>query len=269
MFLVYFSYGDIPMSQYMLLALPRSGSGWLAAQLEKNLDLQYRWEYFSAYSPGGNKKYYGHEKHIKPLCGPTESWIEELDKLYQNTWLKEKENFNFTKEVWSAFKLPFFIRHFNCFVLYRSRKLTFPSSIPEWPAAYYHSACENFETLDDNLQQMIKVAKDFPNNINCVSMVGHTIAYYQLLMDAEQHNIPVINYTKLVTLPKGRLWTYMERKMQGVEVSDKLIDSVKQSAKKIDVTARLRNYDRSGLEAFYHKLIENVDYLPTIMEEDL
>lgn len=113
----------------LMLTLPNSGSTWFAAAIAKHLPgcRYYDKEFFN---PVCNLK---HEVVLRRNFG------SELVSCYRNialpgdgaidddiraTW--GSENYTFTKECQSAFKLPVFMRHFQCFAFLRSADDTFP-----------------------------------------------------------------------------------------------------------------------------------------------
>src|SRR5450759_2213135 len=113
----------------LMLSLPNSGSTWFAAVLARHLpDCRYYEKEF--FNPICNLK---HEAVLRRNFGselvccyrnialPGDA---RIDDDIRNTW--GVEDYTFTKECQSAFKLPAFVRHFKCFVMLRSREQTFP-----------------------------------------------------------------------------------------------------------------------------------------------
>jgi hypothetical protein len=113
----------------MCLTLPNSGSTWFGELIAMHSSWsRYCPEFFN---PLRNPRHYARLSQ-RFGCELVSCYknialgdhTELLDADIAATW--DREEFNFTKEVFSPFKLPAFARRFKCFVLLRSEADTFP-----------------------------------------------------------------------------------------------------------------------------------------------
>jgi hypothetical protein len=208
-----------------LLSLPNTGTDWFVDMLlRQNAQLRYYREFFN------------------PICNPTYENIlnrafgcEMVDsfaqiarspcpheEVYQQTWTKE--NYNFTKENYSAFKLPWFVTHFDCVVLYRRAELSLPGSrlpVKTWYDAMYHSLLQNRWTLEPDVRFLVDVAVAEADTLAKRLVAAFVIHYYKLLKDAHHHNVPVLDYDRLMNLSGAELASYLRGK-PAVADADKL-----------------------------------------------
>jgi hypothetical protein len=208
-----------------LLSLPNTGTDWFADMLlRQNPHLRYYREFFN------------------PICNPTYENVlnrafgcEMVDNfasiakahcqheaVYQETWAKE--NYNFTKENYSAFKLPWFITHFDCVVLYRRAELSLPGSrlpVKTWYDAMYHSLLRNRWTLEPDVRFLVDFAVAEADTLAKRLLAAFVIHYYKLLKDAHRHNVPILDYDRLMDLCGPDLASYL-RGVPAVADADKL-----------------------------------------------
>lgn len=129
------------MKPLLMLSLPNSGSTWFAETIASVIPgCRYAMEFFN---PARNEKYekilarqFGAEliSCYRNIASPGDPLI---DRDIAETW--GREDYTFTKEVFSPCKLQVFTRHFDCFVFWRSEADTFPPSRPRVWSFYEHA----------------------------------------------------------------------------------------------------------------------------------
>lgn len=176
------------MKPLLMQTLPNSGSTWLAQTIADTLGLRYSMEFFN---PARNRKYedllarqFGTEL-ISCYRNIAEPGDASIDGDIAATW--GREDFDFTKEVFSPFKTAAFARHFRCFVLLRSARETFPPSRPRIWSFYEHGWFA--------LQERGYVLTG--RNMRERAIEAHGIMSKQLRMDAARLQLPVIEYDEL------------------------------------------------------------------------
>jgi hypothetical protein len=186
----------------VLLGLPNTGTDWVVdLLLRQNPHLRYFREFFN------------------PICNPTyendlncafgSEMVDNYaliakthcpyDAVYQRTWAKE--NYNFTKENFSAFKLAWFLGKFDCFVLYRRAELTLPGSrlqVKTWYDAMYCSLLRNRWTLEPDVRALVDFAVAEADTIAKRQVAAFVIYYYKLLKDARRRHVPILNFNLLM-----------------------------------------------------------------------
>jgi hypothetical protein len=179
----------------LMLTMPNSGSTWFAKLIAGYLPgcRYYEKEFFN---PVCNLK---HEKILRRNFG------SELVSCYLNiasrgdahidediaaTW--GVENYTFTKECQSAFKLPMFLRHFRVFVFLRPTEESFPPSRARvwsfyehaWHSLKYHGHAVSAETTTDR------------------AIEAHRVIYAHLEADAKRRGVPILYYSDLFGEPE-------------------------------------------------------------------
>jgi len=174
----------------LMLTMPNSGSTWLAKIIGDCLPgcRYYEKEFFN---PVCNMK---HELVLRRNFG------SELVSCYRNiaspgdlhidddiraTW--GAENYNFTKECQSGFKLDAFLRHFRVFVFLRPEAESFPPTRARvwsfyehaWYSLQHHGHKLKAETTFDRARE------------------AHRVIYAQLLADADRLGVPIMYYGDL------------------------------------------------------------------------
>jgi hypothetical protein len=202
-----------PARPIALLSLPNTGTDWFVdLLLRQNPHLRYYREFFN---PICNPVY---ENDLNRAFG-----CEMVDNytliakahcpheaVYQQTWAKE--NYNFTKENYSAFKLDWFRAHFDCFVLYRRAELTLPGNrlqVKTWYDAMYCSLLRNRWTLEPDVRVLVDFAAAEADTIAKRLVAAFVIYYYKLLKDAHRHEVPVLEYDLLMQLSGADLVPYL------------------------------------------------------------
>src|SRR3974390_771818 len=175
---------------WLMLTMPKSGSMWFAKLLGERLPgcRYYDKEFFN---PVCNLK---HELTLRRNFG------SELVSCYQNiaspgdsyidddivaTWYAE--NYNFTKECQSGFKLDSFLRHFRVFVFLRPEEESLPPNRARvwsfyeqaWHSLPYHGYLLKAETTVDRAFEAFR------------------IIYAHIVSDAKRRGVPTIYYSDL------------------------------------------------------------------------
>ena len=174
----------------LMLTLPNSGSSWLADLIARHTDWsRYSMEFFN---PLRSPKHYetlarnfGCELAAcyQNIASPGDEWID--DDIRQSWGL---EQFNFTKEVFSPFKLEAFTRHFRCFVLQRSAEDTFPPKRIRIWSFYEHAwfALRDAGYCDGK-----------PRHFEARALAAHAVMQSMMLLDAQRLGVPVLQYRDL------------------------------------------------------------------------
>lgn len=208
-----------------LLSLPNTGTDWFVdLLLRQNPRLKYYREFFN------------------PICNPVYENVlnrafgcEMVDNfaviakshcqheaVFQQTWANE--NYNFTKENYSAFKLKWYITHFDCLVLYRRAELSLPGSrlpVKAWYDAMYCSLVRNRWTLEPDVCALVDFAVAYADTIAKRLVAAFAIYYYKLLKDARRYKVPVLDYDRLMEWSEIDLACYL-RGMPAVADAEKL-----------------------------------------------
>jgi hypothetical protein len=212
-----------------LLSLPNTGTDWFVdLLLRQNPALRYYREFFN------------------PICNPT--YENELNRafgcemvdnyhliaktscphqrVYERTWAKE--NYNFTKENYSAFKLEWFASQFDCFVLYRRAERTLPGGrlqVKAWYDAMYCSLLRNRWTFDPDVRVLVDFAAAEADTLVKRQLAAFVIYYYKLLKDAHRLRLPILDYDVLMQSTSVELTSYL-RGLPAVADVEKLASDV-------------------------------------------
>jgi hypothetical protein len=174
----------------LMMTMPNSGSTWFAKILAGQLPgcRYYDKEFFN---PVCNLK---HESTLRQnfgselvschrnIASPGDS---DLDDDIIATW--GAENYNFTKECQSCFKMEGFLRHFRVFVFLRPEAESFPPNRARvwsfyehaWHSLRHHGHMLTAETTVDR------------------ALEAYRVMYAHMLADAKMHNVPIIFYGDL------------------------------------------------------------------------
>jgi len=235
-----------------LLSLPNTGSDWFASLLLKqNPALKYFREFFN---PICNPKYedelrgaFGCEmvdnyQMIAKPHGPCE-------EVYRRTWAREE--YNFTKENYSAFNLRWFHGKFDCFVLYRRVEMTLPGGrlqVKTWYDAMYGSLIKNKWSLERDVRALIDFAAASADTIAKRQVPAFVIYYYKLLKDAHRYNMPVLDYEKLMQSSPEEV-VYLVRELPGVVDAKQLAQDLCESRRPTQ-----KNFGELRADAFFAQL---------------
>lgn len=176
-----------------MLTLPNSGSTWLAEAIALHTSWnRYCMEFFN---PLRSPKHYpilsrnfGCELQAcaSNIADPGD---ELIDQDIRSTW--GMEDFNFTKEVFSPFKLEAFARHFRCFVLLRDAGDTFPPRRARvW--SFYEHAWHSL-LFHDCLPEPAQELLHFEDR----AIAAHAVMTNALKLDAQRLGVPVLRYRDL------------------------------------------------------------------------
>ena len=203
------------MRPLLMLTLPNSGSTWFASLLAEHIpDCSYYSKEF--FNPVCNLKHelvlrrnFGCElvECYRNIATPGDEHIDDDIRL---TW--GAEPYTFTKECNSAFKLPVFDRHFNCFVFLRKAENTFPPGrVRVW--SFYEHAWFALREAGYGLHGV--TTKDR-------AVEAHAILTEVILRDAARLKVPVINYEEVMSDPAS----IMGRLRSVTAVSDSLVGGI-------------------------------------------
>jgi hypothetical protein len=172
-----------------MISLPNSGSTWLA----ETIAAHSRWNRYAGefFNPLRNRKHYGLLSSafgcelIDCFERIAESERQHDLDVIDRTW--PAEDFNFTKEVFSPFKLRSYIKRFRCFVLVRMWADTFPAHRARVWSFYEHA----WWALKINGYPVR------PGTLEARATDAFTMMRATLIRDAEQLGVPVIHYRDL------------------------------------------------------------------------
>lgn len=215
----------------MILSFPRSGSTFFHKALSKSNQAFYlqqpspiKWEkglssmrvaneYFNFLGQALGEK----NKHLF-----VDFPDSDLEKAYA-AW--RESGFNVTKEIHAYTKIPFFIQKFNCCVLFRHRKYTFPSSAPLIILPIYQSfmhANHKKKELKDIQKYLLENTKT-DNEKQCAA---HMIAWYIQLKNCGDNKISIIRFEKLMRLNEKELKKYLLEKLPKQLYSESLVSYI-------------------------------------------
>lgn len=255
----------------MLVSLPRSGSDWFMKGLVLGVPgLRYYREFFN---PTCNnvfleplQKSFGTQiPYHKNIAISWKFQYPEIEKVYKKTWLKT--NWNITKENWAAFKIGFFIKYFDIFVLYRHRKYTFPgySSVKltlQWYVSIYESLL--YRNSFGLLEKDIKKAMDFCL-LNADSeykkcCAAHIIFSHKIFKECCKFSIPLINYSVILKNKNhSYLLKYLSDKMPEKLVNEHFINYLITSANYDILSEKNKSYMSLGVDRFCQSLIDCIE----------
>lgn len=174
----------------LMMTLPNSGSTWLAEVIAKHSSWsRYCMEFFN---PIRSPKHYSVLSRqfgcelMACYRAIAEAGDEMIDHDIRESW--GMEEFNFTKEVFSPFKLEAFTRHFRCFVLLRDLGDTFPPKRARVWSFYEHAwfALLEHGLVDGRLTHFEERAWQ-----------AHTVMSQAIAGEAMRLGVPIIRYREL------------------------------------------------------------------------
>lgn len=255
--------GHSKQTDVLLVSLPKSGSNFFVNTLIKsNPKINYKHEYFNKIQTVQMAEYLN--INIKRLY--TEYFFaleltkEQFATMYRKTWEREPEA-NFTKEVFSGFRVHLMQDYFTTFALYRHRKYTFPTFSSHLFLPLYQS----FETVDFKDPDLATIKKFVINNTTTdqeKECAIHTVTNFLILRECGRHNLPVIDYDKIMELSGKALHNYLEARVPHQLFSPSLATTVELERNDEQfLEKRLEKYNASNLEVYCQKLIR---FLKTI-----
>lgn len=202
-----------------LMSIPNSGSTWLAELISQHTHFdRYAMEFFN---PLRNMQ---HLTRLQAFgCELIESFTQiarpidtvSFHSLIRDLW--RPAGFNFTKEVFSPFKLPAFAEYFDCFVLLRSFADSFPPSrLRMW--SFYEHAWHALRVIHGAYEY------DEHNLLDRCVRAHHEMSD-QLIRDASERRIPIVRYDQL--FDDRALPGVMARALHMREAPPALIDAIR------------------------------------------
>lgn len=210
-------------NDFMLLSLPKSGSGFLLSSVkESNTWLLCRDDYFNFVANELPKLTVNQQKSLFAHC------ISELTlkEAYENRWKRQRTQC--TREQWLAFQVPFFQKHFTIFVIYRHRKYTFPTTHQLIYNVWYNS----FLSAQFYPNSVFAKIQDYLNSKALTEAERrcalHDIAFYTILSDCVRYGLPVIDYEKIMTCSGSDLYGYLESRIPPKIFNEQLVHFIEE-----------------------------------------
>lgn len=175
----------------LMLTLPNSGSTWFAELIAQHTRYdRYRMEFFNPIRSPQHymmlRRQFGCEL-ADCYSNIAEPGDELIDEEIRSAW--GAENLNFTKEVFSPYKLASFTRHFRCFVLLREAADTFPPKRVRVWSFYEHAwfaLCRAGLAKEGNAMHFEERARQ-----------AHRIMSEAIRADAATLAVPIVEYRDL------------------------------------------------------------------------
>ena len=173
-----------------MLSLPNSGSTWFGALVARHIGARYRMEYFN---PVRNQK---HEATLRRDFGCEMACCYRNiispgdDKTHEDirrTWFVDND-YDFTKEVFSPYKLKVYLEHFEVFVLLRHTVGVFPPSRGRVYSYYEHAWQALYERGGHVLLEQ---------SMRNRAMEAHRIMARDLRKEATELGVPIVYYEDL------------------------------------------------------------------------
>ena len=231
-----------------IFSYPRQGTDWLMKCLGHEKNENGRKGYFREYfnlivnrRRAGFLRSWNMGTEVNSDDIFTESCITDLEHLLGKTW--KRDGIKMTKENFCYSKIPAFVHNnFDCFIMYRHRKYTFPTSRPDYVIGIYESflkrkySVDSFNTLRDFCKEEL-----FEHKI----ILSHIIAFVFMFYYAQKYNLQVLNYEELITEDK----VYLIRIFRNIEcnISWQYINTPEQTVDNI-VSTRMTNLQSSDIK---------------------
>jgi hypothetical protein len=251
--------------QFLLISTPRSGSDWLAHCLGWAHPAYHR-EFFcppcNLFCQGELRQCFGSEVDWQNIALPWECQPELIDFVYRHTWAAQKSihGLRSTKENWSAFKIGFLDRHFDCFAMVGHRKHTFPGrSKPRetmyWWSRYYESLVLNVDLLDEDIAGPVRRSIASALGIRQKMGAAQVIATYQTVKECDRLGIPIIEYRRLVACRSAEeVYSYLDGKVPAAIMNAEVTGRV---VANMNVPDKVELYNALGVEDFCRDLIDS------------
>lgn len=244
----------------MLIGLPRSGTTFLYDCIKQvNNQIDCSSEVFNTLFINEEIEKISNNIYLKNFVGGiSDNYIE---KIYSKIWKNKSEN-SFTKEVFLIFLMPFFIKKFDIFTIYRHRKYTFPTSRGKLFYFLYRSLL--LVKSDDKIIQSIQQYLNKKNlTLEEQYCAIHTVANYYLLKYSFLFDLPIINYEKLMILSGVRLYNYLEKKIPRKLFSFELSELIEKKRYENEqfLLQRAERYQQLGVEPFVQDLLTFIKQL--------
>lgn len=195
-----------------MLSLPNCGSDWFARCVLKTQDRQYFREFFN---PATNRRYeheINHEfgsEQARDYTNLARFDMEAAREIHGKTW--EKEEYDFVKENYASFKVPFFHEKFKCFALVKQLENCLPPTRTEvysWYDSMYLSLLENRATLPDWTRRALRT--DPGMNLQELRSLSFLIYKKKLMEECLSHGIPVFSFETVCCESEAFLKKYLD-----------------------------------------------------------
>lgn len=241
----------------LLVSMPKSGSNFFADTLIKsNPNICYKHEYFNRIQTTQMADFLNItlKKLYAEYFFALELTEEQFSTIYKKTWQREPKA-NFTKEVFSGFRVHLMQNYFTTFALYRHRKYTFPTFSSHLFLPLYKS----FESIKFKNPELAAI-KEFVVNTTITDQEKecaiHTVTNFLMLRECGRYNLPVIDYDKIMELSGKALHDYLEARVPHQLFSPSLAITVELERNDEQfLEKRLERYHASGLEPYCQNLI--------------
>jgi len=191
--------------QIALVGMSDSGTNWLvrtmlASQIGNSL--RYFREFFNPicnlrHAPVLSEGFGCEVASTVPMIARPSETQPRLYDLYNQTW--RREDFTFTKENYSVFKIPFFDSQFDVVLLYREPASLWPPArlrVVTWYNAVYESILANRRDYPVEFQQQIsQYATDL--TIAERAEAGHALSIAYMRMMRDRYRLPLLTYSWL------------------------------------------------------------------------
>jgi len=252
----------------LMLSFPRQGTRWIVKNIETSSNITCSREHFNNLVPPAIKndkinKVFGHQKNIESIFNYD---IDILNNII------EKCNKPFISENWSPNKIPELVGKTNIFIFYRHRYYTFPGTNPDSTKHIITTAASCIKSIKTTHKEEIELIEEGKrlikeDDIMLKATTLHIIFFYFLLKDATKYNIPVINWTDLMTKSVEEVDTIFS-KIPGKVINTKTIAKNLIRSRKGNLDNKKKKYDKLGIE---HKLsgIKEIINNSTFIDNDL
>ena len=177
--------------QLLMLTLPNSGSTWFAALIAQHTRYnRYAAEYFNPIRNAEHYEALSQEfgcEFVSCYKNIASAGSHRTDALIRRTW--GTDDYNFTKEIFSPFKLRMFATHFRVFVLIRDAADSFPPRrLRVW--SFYEHAWQAIKDSGIPIEG---------SHFETKALAAHRVMTQALVSDANDYGVPVLNYRELFT----------------------------------------------------------------------
>lgn len=211
----------------MLVSQPNAGSTWFASCLTADpnlIDGGFR-EFFN---PASNRRHYyelrmlGSELYetVDHLSIPRSQ--DMVDQIVASTWATYP-GLTFTKEVFIAFNLPAFLKHFRAIVLVRGLRSTFPPGrirVMVWYSNWYWSLLRSGWLKPGGPWLASLDQRDHTPEVRAV--IAWQVVRWTIQRIAQQHALPSYNYEWLMEADQHAL-----TQLLGERVSEAIVHTRK------------------------------------------
>jgi hypothetical protein len=196
---------DTPRPFNMLVSFPRSGTDFFCRALMRDRKIKYFREYFNPICNPKRRdvlrKCFGCEEMKSYLEIMGETSAEAVDDVVKESWTLD--NFNTTKENFSALKIEFLIKHFNMVALIRKPFHTFPTSRPEFILPILNSFLQAGAYRNVFLAEELNELRNFIARIRIIDvhnagLMAYLVHNYILLAACKKFDINIMSYEDLI-----------------------------------------------------------------------